>query len=94
MVINMFETIINHATDFLSFLDEFSDMVIWFFFSPFADVLDRFSSILTTPTLTLIATAMRTLGFEDVTLFSLMLTVGVGTYLIYQFAKWMIDILP
>lgn len=90
MITDMFETIINHAIEFLAKLDEFSDMVIWFCFSPFADVLDELSPV----GFNVIATAIRTLGFEDVTLFSLMLTVGVGTYLVYQMAKWLIDILP
>lgn len=90
MVTNMFETIIDHAIGFLSTLDEFAEMVIWFCFSPFADVLDELSPV----GFNVISTAIRTLGFDDVTLFSLMLTVGVGTYLIYQFAMWIIDILP
>lgn len=95
MTNSLFETVIDHALFFLESVYQFSDSVIWFCFTPFADVLDSFTGHTSLkPIYTLIATAIRTVGFEDVTLFSLMLTVGIGTYLIYQFTKWLIDILP
>lgn len=95
MINSVFETIINHALTFLDAIYDFSESIIWFCFSPFADVLDSYSgNVSLRPIYNLIATAIRTAGFEDLTLFSLMLSVGVGTYLIYQFTKWLIDIVP
>ena len=88
MVTDMFSVIINQAVNFMNALGDFSEWIVWFFFSPYSDVLAYYDPL----NVTQVSIVINNLGLGDFTLFSLLTTVGIGFYLFYQFAKWVTSI--
>lgn len=66
-------------------LYDLSDTIISIMFTSIVDILDPIMSDVQIKILI-------TLGYDKITLFSIMFTAGIGVYIIYQLLKWILDI--
>lgn len=86
---DLFEQLISVAEHFMSFIYEFSAIVLWYITTPIEDIISYYDPL----NITGLAPSRLLFGwFEQFTPLELMLGVGIGVYLVWQFVTWVLNL--
>ena len=88
MIGSFFDQLIDIALEFMRLINLFSDRVIWFMFSPIADIYSELAIVGGD----VAASILNTVGLGQYSIFTLMLTAGVVVYLAYQLLTWLFNL--